>query len=1096
MLHEFSSNTCKQDHKADYDRLQEEKKEGSDKVVGLYRRKELVHKELKQCKEAVKEANTYQSLQDELKKTKTLKALFEAFHLEKKMESNAVQAEDDAKRLKELEHECTVLNKKVTLKTKEKAEKLKDWTAHDDKVNTIKKKIREIQNKRIIKAETSIKSHTMEEKEEEKKVKDKSDKKKEVEKTLVADRRTLEVHEKDLKAAEAANKQKDIQLQGQQQSEYNRLKQQALAETKKAQREFDKTDSAQQKDQNDLNTLQNDYQKVQERIQARQDQLSKDSGDKNELVGQVQKLGNEKQRMESDLLDLDEKYKREKDHEKKLERKNRELCDQLKSAKSDEWKEKEEDKNKKTVEDLKRTYKGVHGRVSDLCKVRQKSYELPMAVVMENNLDSIVVDNNATVQKCIEFLKDHQKRPMTFLPLENITAKPPNQTHRQISSQHVKLAIDLLEFDERVEKAMWYACGDTLVTDTLAQAKELAYNRKDIRVKVVAKDGTLISKSGILTGGDPSIFDRKLRRWQANDTDKLSKEYEKNYNEWQATKSMIEKLQKDMSEKRRDKDDTDHKLKCARQNKDKTEQTFKSRNAEIGKLKAQEQEKEQKIKDLKQQIDERAIQYKREKDELQKINDTVFASFCKDLGIQNIAEYEGGSLIETRQAMQQLNELQILVEKLRREIETNNSRCQKLEKEIATAQADSKQASEKLNIAQKKLEDAKAELKQAMDEEQDLIGKRDAVQEESNAVEAEIKNYQAVLKKKTDETDEVRQQSVQSEKAVEGFKDAIKDLLENCQLDNLELPRKGQGKGKRKRSNKENEMEEEEEEEEEDEEMEDAEEGESQGQSQVVDLARQELKKLNIDFSLLTREQRSVKEKDQEKASKELTAKATAKADQLQGMNPNMKAAEQLVEINERFEVLSKEWTDARNKCDELSAEFEDVKKQRCDKFNRCFDHVMGCIDSIYKELTIDPAQGGSVGGSAYLTLNSQDEPYTSGIKYDTIPPGKRFMDMTHLSGGEKTVAALALLFAINSYSPAPFIVLDEVDAALDARNVAKVTRFIQSRREEQQCVIISLKQSFFEKADGLVGICRNAASGHSNAFTLDLSMYDDHAVA
>jgi structural maintenance of chromosome 1 len=112
----------------------------------------------------------------------------------------------------------------------------------------------------------------------------------------------------------------------------------------------------------------------------------------------------------------------------------------------------------------------------------------------------------------------------------------------------VKLAIDLLEFDERVEKAMWYACGDTLVTDTLAQAKELAYNRKDIRVKVVAKDGTLISKSGILTGGDPSIFDRKLRRWQANDTDKLSKEYEKNYNEWQATKSMIEKLQKDMSE--------------------------------------------------------------------------------------------------------------------------------------------------------------------------------------------------------------------------------------------------------------------------------------------------------------------------------------------------------------------------------------------------------------------------------------------------------------------------------------------------------------------------------------------------------------------
>ncbi len=92
------------------------------------------------------------------------------------------------------------------------------------------------------------------------------------------------------------------------------------------------------------------------------------------------------------------------------------------------------------------------------------------------------------------------------------------------------------------------------------------------------------------------------------------------------------------------------------------------------------------------------------------------------------------------------------------------------------------------------------------------------------------------------------------------------------------------------------------------------------------------------------------------------------------------------------------------------------------------------------QELTSDPTKvEQSVGGSAYLTLNNQEEPYLDGIKYDTIPPGKRFMDMTHLSGGEKTVAALALLFAINSFSPAPFIVLDEVDAALDARNVAKV---------------------------------------------------------
>ncbi|KAF5825689.1 hypothetical protein DUNSADRAFT_7548, partial [Dunaliella salina] len=67
------------------------------------------------------------------------------------------------------------------------------------------------------------------------------------------------------------------------------------------------------------------------------------------------------------------------------------------------------------------------------------------------------------------------------------------------------------------------------------------------------------------------------------------------------------------------------------------------------------------------------------------------------------------------------------------------------------------------------------------------------------------------------------------------------------------------------------------------------------------------------------------------------------------------------------------------------------------------------------------------IGGNAYLSLEDQDEPYQAGIKYTAMPPTKRFRDMEQLSGGEKTVAALALLFAIHSYRPSPFFVLDEV---------------------------------------------------------------------
>ena len=75
------------------------------------------------------------------------------------------------------------------------------------------------------------------------------------------------------------------------------------------------------------------------------------------------------------------------------------------------------------------------------------------------------------------------------------------------------------------------------------------------------------------------------------------------------------------------------------------------------------------------------------------------------------------------------------------------------------------------------------------------------------------------------------------------------------------------------------------------------------------------------------------------------------------------------------------------------------------------------------------------------MTLESTTEPYLRGINYHAMPPMKRFRDMEQLSGGEKSVASLALLFAIHSFKPAPFFILDEVDAALDATNVGKVSR-------------------------------------------------------
>ena len=133
-----------------------------------------------------------------------------------------------------------------------------------------------------------------------------------------------------------------------------------------------------------------------------------------------------------------------------------------------------------------------------------------------------------------------------------------------------------------------------------------------------------------------------------------------------------------------------------------------------------------------------------------------------------------------------------------------------------------------------------------------------------------------------------------------------------------------------------------------------------------------------------------------------------------------------------------------------------------------------------------------AVGGTAYLSLENPDEPFLAGVKYTAMPPTKRFRDMTDLSGGEKTVAALALLFALNLSSPtrADFFVLDEIDAALDSTNVSRVAQFLQHRKTDFQTIVISLKDTFYDKADHLHGVCRNPDSGFSQVFSLDLQAF------
>lgn len=130
-------------------------------------------------------------------------------------------------------------------------------------------------------------------------------------------------------------------------------------------------------------------------------------------------------------------------------------------------------------------------------------------------------------------------------------------------------------------------------------------------------------------------------------------------------------------------------------------------------------------------------------------------------------------------------------------------------------------------------------------------------------------------------------------------------------------------------------------------------------------------------------------------------------------MSPNMKAIERLDETEAKLAATTTEFDKARQAAKEAKDEFNRLKQKRTELFMAAYEHISNAIDEVYKDLT--KGKLAPMGGTAYLSLEDTEEPYLTGIKYHAMPPMKRFRDMEQLSGGEKTMAALALLFAIHS---------------------------------------------------------------------------------
>lgn len=149
---------------------------------------------------------------------------------------------------------------------------------------------------------------------------------------------------------------------------------------------------------------------------------------------------------------------------------------------------------------------------------------------------------------------------------------------------------------------------------------------------------------------------------------------------------------------------------------------------------------------------------------------------------------------------------------------------------------------------------------------------------------------------------------------------------------------------------------------------------------------------------------------------------------------------------------------------------YEDLRKQRnsiyterITRFQTGVKAVSAKLQEIYKEMTR--------GGTAELEPVRSLDPFSDGLVLNVRPPGKSWKLLSNLSGGEKTLVSLSLVFALHQYKPSPLYFMDEIDAALDYKNVEMLAKYIKTKSMKCQFLIISLRNNMFQLADHLVGV-------------------------
>ncbi|KAG3108003.1 Structural maintenance of chromosomes protein 1 [Phytophthora idaei] len=1058
--------------KSEYERLLEEKDAAEENTIFAYKRKKGLVAEKRLVREQKEEAEQFRQKLEAVNDLRVEHYLWQLFQVQ----DDITQREETVRQYQGARRTCSQKEDAVAQTYNEKKKELnasiREVKANRERIQDFQNEMEDIQPQVIrLREQTQYSQRKMVESEAtEKTMKERLEGKSTEIEALKKDLTDLEKAKADLDANQAKEasqrgEEGSLVLEGSRLEEYHRIKEAVQVKTNLLRNELESILRQQTADKNKVETLSQERQENFKLIEMLTDDLKQ----ADERVISMQRVISETERDLADakknLQNADEEKRGQAEKKETLTKQLERVNNKLRDLKDDKRQSQAQAKRADTLETLKRLYPGVRGRLVDLCKPIQRKYNMAVTVATGKHMDAIVVADYRTGQDCIQYLRDSRTGSAQFIPLDKIRVKPINERFRGLRN-NIKMVVDVIECDAEIEPALHYAVGDTVVCESIDVARDLCF-RQNEKVKAVTLNGMVVSKNGSMTGGKTQSDLRRAGRWDEKEVKALQQEKDELIDAirtierhgasnatLQTLRTQLEGLSNRLTHAKAD-------LAITETNRPKIQariDTAKKRVAEViepelGKFAAAVDSRKAKIESLQDQI--------------HGVEDDMFADFSEAIGVDSIRVYEDRVLKRHHKAMEMRRKITEHEAKLRAQIEYLQSQDfnqpMLAAKERAAREAQHlKQLAEEEAGLMKKIAALRKDRKEQESQRKTLSTKVEELEKELREIGSKKKKYE-------ERKGKIQRRIASEEAVLERLKDHKTELFKRAALDQIKLPtiarRSTTGS--------------------EDVEIEDVSGPSSLENTELLlgdDASNQE-----VDFSALPDAHVVVDDKEFDEINTDYEKRIGVLLTELEQIQPNMRALDKFDVIQSRIGREEEELDRIKQQSFDTASKFEKVKQARHDRFMEAFNHISGVIDSTYKQLTKSSKH--PLGGTAYLNLENTEEPYLSGIKYNAMPPMKRFREMEDLSGGEKTVATLALLFAIHNYRPSPFFVLDEVDAALDNVNVNKVSTYIA--KCDFQCVVISLKDSFYEKADALVGICKDITLQQSRSMTLDLTKFE-----